>query len=626
MNLKFHDLPEELRDGISRVAPLLDLYETPDGLPVTIEKQENPGLKVFKSAGRVLIRYQKKAELFRALSLLKQHIGEEGFSLSETSCFDTNGVMFDCSRNAVLTPTCIRGFLDKMALMGLNLAMMYTEDTYTVPEQPYFGYLRGRYSFEELRELDDYADALGIELIPCIQTLSHLECPLRWPALEEVADTERDLMVGSEETYTFIEQMIIAAAAPYRSKRIHIGMDEAWQLGLGSYLSKNGYRPCAELMAEHLKRVAGILKKHNLHAMMWSDMHFYAASPTRELYDPACELSPETLAAAPKDIDLVYWDYYRENEASYDRLFNLHFMFDAPTVFAGGIWTWLGPVVDYRKTLNTTLPALKQCRKHGIREVFATAWGDDGAETNLISILYGLQIFAEYGYTGCYDETEVSQRFKVCCGADAQAFLDLSRLYELPGLFLPYEGVANPNKNLLYEDPLLPLFEEDFKGIPAAEHYGKLISLYRKYAQENPAYAQLFTFYALLAQALHDKCVWRDHAANCVREHDKAQIARMPALADKAIESVEALRQAWFELWHSTNKPFGFEVIDMRLGGLVARLKTARKRFADLNDGVISDIPELSTEKLPYLKQPDGTFEMLNHWMPTVTAGHIGMR
>ena len=55
-----------------------------------------------------------------------------------------------------------------MALMGMNLGMMYTEDTYEVPGQPYFGYQRGRYTYEELHALDDYADMLGIEQM-CIR-------------------------------------------------------------------------------------------------------------------------------------------------------------------------------------------------------------------------------------------------------------------------------------------------------------------------------------------------------------------------------------------------------------------------------------------------------------------------
>ena len=37
--------------------------------------------------------------------------------------------------------------------MGLNSMMLYTEDTYTVDNYPYFGYLRGRYSKEELKEI-----------------------------------------------------------------------------------------------------------------------------------------------------------------------------------------------------------------------------------------------------------------------------------------------------------------------------------------------------------------------------------------------------------------------------------------------------------------------------------------
>ena len=82
--------------------------------------------------------------------------------------------MFDVSRNAVLRPDALRGFLRRMALMGLDVGMMYTEDTYEVPGEPYFGYMRGRYSIEELRALDDYAAILGIELVPCIQTLGHL--------------------------------------------------------------------------------------------------------------------------------------------------------------------------------------------------------------------------------------------------------------------------------------------------------------------------------------------------------------------------------------------------------------------------------------------------------------------
>lgn len=44
---------------------------------------------------------------------------------------------------------------------------------------------------------------------------------------------------------------------------------------------------------------------------------------------------------------LVYWDYYHDDEAFYDRYIRLHQKFAAPLRFAGGMWTWLGPAVDY---------------------------------------------------------------------------------------------------------------------------------------------------------------------------------------------------------------------------------------------------------------------------------------
>ena len=48
----------------------------------------------------------------------------------------------------------VKSCLEKM---GYNTLMYYTEDTYEVKDEPYFGYLRGRFTADELRELDAYA-------------------------------------------------------------------------------------------------------------------------------------------------------------------------------------------------------------------------------------------------------------------------------------------------------------------------------------------------------------------------------------------------------------------------------------------------------------------------------------
>ena len=87
--------------------------------------------------------------------------------------FDTFGVMIDMSRNAVMSLESLKRFLKLLKKMGYNCVMLYTEDTYEVEGEPYFGYMRGRYTHEELKEIDDYCYSIGVEVIPCIQTLAH---------------------------------------------------------------------------------------------------------------------------------------------------------------------------------------------------------------------------------------------------------------------------------------------------------------------------------------------------------------------------------------------------------------------------------------------------------------------
>jgi len=80
--------------------------------------------------------------------------------------FKNFGVMIDMSRNAVMSVDSLKIYLPLLKKMGYNCAMLYTEDTYEVDGEPYFGYMRGRYSKEEMKELDAFATSIGMTLIP----------------------------------------------------------------------------------------------------------------------------------------------------------------------------------------------------------------------------------------------------------------------------------------------------------------------------------------------------------------------------------------------------------------------------------------------------------------------------
>ena len=170
--------------------------------------------------------------------------------------FDTFGVMIDMSRNAVMSLDGLKRFMTLLRKMGYNTVMLYTEDTYEVEGEPYFGYMRGRYSKDEMKAIDAYAAELGMTVIPCIQTLAHLNAIFRWGKYPN--DCDDILLVDDERTYTLIENMFKTLCECFVCRKIHIGMDEAHNLGRGKFLDKHGYEGVTDIMRRHLGRVMEI--------------------------------------------------------------------------------------------------------------------------------------------------------------------------------------------------------------------------------------------------------------------------------------------------------------------------------------------------------------------------------
>ena len=608
--------PEHWEEALSELREDLGIELGKAGIDVTCVPGDE--LAVESDGKSVTLTWAAPIQFYRAVSLIPLPL--TACSIREKARFQSSGIMFDCSRIAVLKPQALRFFFRKMALMGLNLGMMYTEDTYEVPGQPFFGYKRGRYTYDELKALDDYASLFGIELCPCIQTLGHLKRILHWPAYHHLRDNDEVLLADLDETYELLDQMIHAATAPYRSKRIHLGMDEAYGVGLGAHLARYGYEDPHSVIGRHLSRVLGICDKYGLHAMMWSDMYFHLDG--RNYHSPGLP-SEKAKAAVDPRITLMYWDYYQPKEEAYADALYKHAQFPAPTVFAGGIWTWIGPAPDYPTTLQNTVSGLTACAKANIPLALATAWGDNGGECNLTAALLGLQLYGELTFRPDYDEDELARRFRRCCHADAQAFLDLSLLNYMPGMKDNPSDPVNACKFMLYQDPLIQLFEADTAGYAMAEHFGSLVTRYARYALENPDYALLFDFYTALANALALKCVWHEQAGDAVRSRNREQAAALADGIPATVEALDTLRVVWRRLWESTNKPNGFEIIEVRMGGIAARMATAGEKMRAFALGQVDTIPELEEQALITKRRPNGSIICTNTMDEIATPGRI---
>ena len=526
--------------------------------------------------------------------ILKRRKGIDSFECRETPVFDKVGAMFDVSRNAVINVETAKELLIHMALMGMNTCMLYTEDNYEVDGYPYFGYLRGRYTKAELRELDAFGLTLGIELIPCIQTLGHLATHLIWQASGRYKDTASCLLVGEEETYKLINSMLNTVKECFTTRRVHLGLDEARDIGTGRYFDRHGYRDRSDILLEHIDRVVDMAKEKGLEPMMWSDMFFRLAG--RDLqgyrdYDLRVNFEDKNFKKPKSGITQVFWDYYHPDELFYSENIERHRKYlDSDPIFAGAVWTFSGHCPLFKMSLENTLPALSAAKKCGTREVLATIW-HSGSEGSLVLSLAGLAWYADYAYIGEYSEESVSECFAAATLEDYESII----LLELPEH--PDGGKYSLSRGLLYNDPLLGVVDKHIGSIDVAAHYRKISEIF-----DNMNIGGLLSPAFQLVRALSHLLAYKADFGKRLRDaylaDDRETLRAMVDECDVILEHIDILSEAHKNSWMKYNKPFGWEVHDIRYGGMKARFLTAKGRVSDYLDGKIDKIEELSEERL----------------------------
>lgn len=573
------------------------------------------------------IAYKNRNDFFRGLSVLLCNINEIGFEKQETALFEACSTMIDLSRNAVYTVKEMKRLLSYMALAGHNRCYLYMEDTYDLPGYPYFGYFRGKYSAAELKQIDDFAYSLGIEVIPCIQTLAHLKTTLKWGYAETLKDTDDILLVGEDATYRFIETMFSALKSTFRTNKIHIGMDEAMNLGTGNYLKKNGYHDQFQLMISHLNRVNILAQKHGLTPMMWDDMFYRSHDVNHEYYNLGVKLTDEDMKQVPPNVTLVYWDYYHNTESEYDQLLAKRDCFPNDIAFAGGIWRWMGYVPMYSKTFVTTNAALAACKKHKVKEIMATAWGDDGAETPIETIIPGLILYGEHCYGQETDENSVGERCRFLTGLSLSDFKAIEKLDILPNCENPNIKTRNPSKHIIYQDILLGAFDNHFDSADIVNHYTTCEKELLAIAQSGDEFQNMFEMYSKLAKVLARKCRMGISIREAYLKGDRTELNEIVVNALPQLKDcIVAFKKAFSKVWFSESKGYGFEVIDIRLGGLLSRIDTVIFRLTSYLAGEISTIEELEEQPLPFTQgaYSNESYACFNQYSHIATQNVLG--
>ncbi len=508
-------------------------------------------------------------------------------------------VMIDCSKNGVMTIDALKEYANMLKKMGYNGLMLYTEDTYELSGHPYFGHLRGRYTKKELKDFDRYCQSIGVELIPCIQTLSHLKRIFNWQfTYREVNDCDDILLVGEEKTYALIDEMIKTCKECFSSKKIHIGMDEAYNIGAGEYAKRNENKDRFDIINTHLHRVCEIVKDYGLEPMVWSDMFTKLAAGQGGKEDQYAQLDTAKIlekAALPEEVSLVYWDYYHVEPEHYTQMLRRNKLFKRPVYFCGGAWTWRGFAPDNTFSIQTTDAAVSACLSEDIDGYIFSIWEDGGAECSPYAVLPALMFSAER-VRGNTDMESIKKKFREIVGMDFDDFVLLDSL-DLPG----GKHAKSASRYLLYNDPFMGI--RDYRcSMEDSEYYANLAEKIGK-IKGFGNFQSMFEFYTALAHVLSVKATLGIRTRDAYLKRDMEELQTIISDYDHAVQKIQAMHKAYETHWYSVRKPFGFEVQESRLGGVILRLSACKERLERWRCGEIDSIPELEE---PVLEQDTG--------------------
>ncbi len=569
------------------------------GMLLNFIKQDK-GLEVTFSDGCAEIRYNSISTAARGIGKVLGELSQDSLPVDldfiEEAPFSTFGILIDCSRNATIKVEFFKKYLCQLALMGYNMAMLYTKDAYELPGEDFFGYLRGRYSIPDLQEIDAYAATLGIEMIGSIQALGHLEPTLQWPAYRQVKDTPSVILTSEEKSYTLLRKMLEFWSTAFKSRRIHLGMDETHDLGRGVYMDKNGYRRGYDIFNDHLKKVTADCTDLGLKPIIWSDMYFRMGSKTGDYYDETSVIPPDIKYDIPESVELNYWDYYHENEAFYREWIRRHREdLGFEPLMASGIWSWDAFWHNHQQTVDTAVPCIDACIKEGIKDFFFTVWADDGAFCNLESILAGACSMAEKVFSLSHEmnETAVEKRFNAICRSDYTAHKQMSAM-TVRNNKCSRKGIDA--RGILWDDPLLQIYRKNQLG-GNSDWSKDTINHFREIATQVADVPDTdrgcFGYGKTLLTMLITKLELMDQLDAAYQAKDAALLETVAGKLPELIAEYDLFITMFRSYQYERFNPQGFEILQIRLGGQKERIREVVLRIGELLAGEIFVIPEL---------------------------------
>jgi hypothetical protein len=157
---------------------------------------------------------------------------------------------------------------------------------------------------------------------------------------------------------------------------------------------------------------------------------------------------------------------------------------------------------------------------------------------------------------------------------------------------------------MMWQDILTGLLDKTYEGCGHDAHYEALTPKLREAVGRNGMFDGMFELLTLTSHTLAMKSEMGLRLTAAYKAGDKDALRRfaeeeLPELSYRVSE----LRIAHMECWMEIYKPFGWDILDMRYGSLLARIDSAIRQVTAYIEGKIDRIEELEAERLYFDKK-----------------------
>lgn len=538
------------------------------------------------------------------------------FIKSINRTYESTSFMVDCARNNVLRVDTFKKLIRYISLMGFDTLKIYLEDCFEVLDEPYFGHFRGKLSINELKEIVEYASDFNLKVVPCIQTLAHLNSLTKWCVYRSNFDIDDILLVDSDETYRLIENMFRTIDLVFDTEVVNIGMDEAHKLGRGKYLDLHGYHERLPILVRHLKKVLEIANRHGYKCEMRGDLFFNNQEfVTNYQFD---DKNMSLVSSLDDSLKLIYWDYNNQDEEIFIKNIKEHKKIKDDITIAGGAWKWLGYAPNNSYSMGNIRKFFFAGKKENIKEFTLTGWGDNGGETSIFAVLPSLNYLETLNYHSLDDKNYL---FKELTDLDVNDYLVLDHLNAVRYEFKE-EDKTSLSRIYLFNDILLGIYDSCVKDEQS--------EIYKKVAKDikNIGFDHKFGYVFKTLYDLSDLLTYKVDIGIKLRKayknKDYKELNNLIKVLKKIKTKLVTFNKDFYYQWSLESKSFGFDVQDLRLGGLKERIDKAIFLLTEFVNKNITQIDELEEDILDFYGQvniyykPDDLVDCRYSMMSTV--------